>query len=124
MTRTRGGSAVERTTAVDEPSTPGVPTHSLARSATRRQLLQAARGVCVILLGGTLYRAYDQGVFSAGEGPAYDAWRDFSAREGAGQLMLVRAAVLATNAHNTQPWLFQLRPAEIELYAVPDRNIG
>src|SRR4030088_1859707 len=50
-------------------STTTPPGHSV----NRRRLLQAVGGVGVILIGGTLYRAYDQGVFARGEGPAYDA---------------------------------------------------
>jgi nitroreductase len=80
--------------------------------------------VCVILIGGTLYRAYDQGVFARGEGPAYDAWREWDAETGGVPVALVRAAVLATNAHNTQPWLFRVSSDRIDLYAVLDRNIG
>jgi nitroreductase len=32
--------------------------------------------------------------------------------------------VLAASAHNTQPWLFAVTPARIDLFAVPSRNIG
>jgi len=80
--------------------------------------------VCVVVVAGTLYRAYDQGVFTTGEGPAYDAWREWDAETGEIPLALVRAAVLATNAHNTQPWLFRVSSDRIDLYAVLDRNIG
>jgi len=39
-------------------------------------------------------------------------------------LNLVRAAVLAASAHNTQPWLFAVTPARIDLFTVLSRNIG
>jgi hypothetical protein len=95
-----------------------------AHSVSRRRLLQTAAGACVVVVAGTLYRASDQGVFSTGQGPAYDAWREWDAQAGGVPLALVRAAVLATNAHNTQPWLFRLSSDRIDLYAVLDRNIG
>ena len=95
-----------------------------AHGVSRRRLLQAVGGACVVVVGGTLYRAYDQGVFNTGQGPAYDAWREWDAEAGGVPLALVRAAVLATNAHNTQPWLFRVSSDRIDLYAALDRNIG
>src|ERR1700682_685339 len=95
-----------------------------ARAVSRRRLLQAVGGACVVMVGGTLYRAYDQGVFNTGQGPAYNAWRVWDAEAGGVPLALVRAAVLATNAHNTQPWLFHVSSDRIDLYAALDRNIG
>jgi nitroreductase len=50
-----------------------------------------------------------------------EGWRT-DAREG--PLALVRAALLASNPHNTQPWLFKLTPAKVELYAHTARNLG
>jgi hypothetical protein len=34
------------------------------------------------MVGGTLYLAYDQGVFNTGQGPAYDARREWDAERG------------------------------------------
>ena len=39
-------------------------------------------------------------------------------------LNLVRAAILAANAHNTQPWLFTVADDRIELFADLSRTIG
>src|SRR6202165_1182705 len=100
------------------------PTMPPAHGSSRRRLLQAAGGACVVVVAGTFYRAYDQGVFNTGQGPAYNAWRVWDAEAGGVPLALVRAAVLATNAHNTQPWLFHVSSDRIDLYAVLDRNIG
>lgn len=73
--------------------------------------------------GGLTWRAVSQGVFATGTGPAYAAWDQWNP-PGRAPLNLVRAAVLAASAHNTQPWLFAVTPARIDLFAVPSRNIG
>jgi nitroreductase len=39
-------------------------------------------------------------------------------------LALVRAAILAANPHNTQPWLFKVTGRQIELHADRGRNLG
>jgi hypothetical protein len=94
---------------------------------TRRRFLGAvglgAGTVVVVGAGGLTWRAVDQGVFATGTGPVYAAWDAWNP-PGHNPLDLVRAAVLAANAHNTQPWLFRVTPARIDLLAVPDRNIG
>jgi nitroreductase len=79
--------------------------------------------VAVLGAGGLTWRAVDQGVYAAGTGPAYAAWDHWNP-PGDDALDLVRAAVLAANAHNTQPWLFRLSPDRIDLYADTTRNLG
>lgn len=70
--------------------------------------------------GALGWRANAQGVFSTGEGPAYAAW-DEPATE-LPEVQLVQAAVLASNAHNTQPWLFDVGQDSIELYVDQSRS--
>ncbi|MBU3916700.1 hypothetical protein KKA14_14310, partial [bacterium] len=89
----------------------------------RRTLLKGLGSVTVLVMGGGVWRAYDQGVFSAGEGPAYEAWKDWR-KESTGPLGLVSAAILAANPHNTQPWLFKVTDSQIDLFADNDRNLG
>jgi nitroreductase len=43
---------------------------------------------------------------------------------GDGPLSLVRAAILAANAHDTQPWLFRIAADRIDLFADRTRTIG
>ena len=89
----------------------------------RRSFLKGAGIVTVLVAGGGVWRAFDQGVFSIGEGPAYEPWKDWRDTAG-GPLALVRAAILAASPHNTQPWLFKITDSLIELHIDPRRNVG
>ncbi|MGB2834804.1 MAG: hypothetical protein WBC30_04185, partial [Candidatus Sulfotelmatobacter sp.] len=92
----------------------------------RRSLLKGAGAVTIVVAGGGVWRAYDQGVFSVGEGPAYEPWKDWreDSNNQDGTLALVRAAILAASPHNTQPWLFKVTNSSIELYVDTGRNVG
>jgi nitroreductase len=90
----------------------------------RRSFLKGAGVVTVVVVGGSVWRACDQGVFSVGEGAAYEPWQDWRNTENAGPLALVPAAILAASPHNTQPWLFKITNSSIELYIDTGRNVG
>ena len=90
----------------------------------RRSFLKGAGAVTVVVAGGGVWRAYDQGVFSVGKGPAYEPWHDWRGSSNDGPLVLVRAAILAASPHNTQPWLFKVTSSSIELYVDTARNVG
>jgi hypothetical protein len=90
----------------------------------RRKILQATGAVAVVVVGGAVWRAYQQRVWSPGAGPAYEPWHNWEAASTAGPLALVRAAILASSPHNTQPWLFRVTDQQIELYADTPRNLG
>src|SRR5690242_466477 len=97
-----------------------------SRRSTRRQFLKAvgiggaAAGVGG--LGVLSWRASDQGVFAAGTGEAYAAWGEWD--QGSGPTTLVRAAILAANPHNTQPWRFATSSSAIDVYVDLARNTG
>ena len=89
----------------------------------RRSFLKGAGVVTVAVVGGGVWRAYDQGVFSIGEGPAYEPWKDWRNTNDT-PLSLVRAAILAASPHNTQPWLFEVTDSSIALHIDTRRNVG
>ena len=90
----------------------------------RRTWLTTASTVVVAAAAAGAWRAHRQGVFQVGEGPAYAPWKDWRTGARESPLTLVRAALLASNPHNTQPWLFKLGPTKVELYADTARNLG
>ena len=90
----------------------------------RRSFLKGAGIVTVAVVGGGVWRASDQGVFSVGEGPAYEPWKDWRNAGNDSPLALVGAAILAASPHNTQPWLFKVANSSIELHIDTQRNVG
>ena len=97
-----------------------VPNAVLARRSFLRRVGIGAATAFVIADAGLAYRAYDEGVFSAGRGPAFDTldrWPDLSGPEA-----IVSAAILASNAHNSQPWAFGISPDRIDVYADHGRS--
>lgn len=89
----------------------------------RRAFLKSTGVVVVLAVGGSVWRAYDRGVFSVGRGPAFEPWRDWQDPKD-GLLALVRAAILAASPHNTQPWLFKVTDSSIDLYCDSQRYPG
>jgi len=89
----------------------------------RRDLLKGTGAVAILVAGGGVWYAYEEGAFSAGKGPAFQPWKNWNEAK-TGPLALVRAAILSASPHNTQPWLFRVGTAKVELYADTSRNTG
>jgi nitroreductase len=88
----------------------------------RRNLLIG--GVGAGLLAALGFRVWDRGVFSAGKGLAFEAWRQWQGNSGEGVIRPLHAAILASNAHDSQPWIFEPAGDEITLLADRARNLG
>ena len=82
-------------------------------------------GATIILAGSGTLNPAQAGIFTAGEGPAYELWEKPwpEGTVGNGLEHLVDAAVLAANPHNSQPWLFRLEENRIELHADRTRKL-
>jgi nitroreductase len=89
---------------------------------SRGAFLKGGGAALVLVAGGGVWRAVDQGVFGSGQGPPYEPWENW--REAKGPMALVSAAILAANPHNTQPWLFEVGDDRIDLFADRSRGIG
>jgi nitroreductase len=86
--------------------------------------LASGAGFAALALGGLGFRAWDRGVWSGGDGPAYAPWKDWQGNILDGLKRPLRAAILASNPHDTQPWLFQIGDNAITLFADRARNLG
>ncbi len=86
----------------------------------RRNFIKCLGIVGGLTAAGGFWRAAENGVFSTGQGAAYEAWeRSYTGLEG-----LINSAILAANAHNSQPWLFKLGNSSIDIIADTGRNLG
>jgi len=88
---------------------------------TRRALLIGGVGATALALTG---RAWDRGVWSIGEGAAYSPWTDWQGNAAEGIKRPLRAAILASNPHDTQPWVFKIEADAIVVFADRARNLG
>jgi hypothetical protein len=88
----------------------------------RRALLIG--GASVAALAALGYRAWDRGVWAAGQGDAYAPWASWRGDDVDGVKRPLHAAILAANPHNTQPWLFRPGRDTIDVLADRARNLG
>ena len=77
----------------------------------------------MLVAGGAVWYAEEEGAFSLESGPAFAPWQDWNQPQ-TGMLALVRAGILAASPHNTQPWLFRVQGNTIDLLADTTRNTG
>ena len=90
----------------------------------RRAFLKRAGMLTILVAGGKVWRALGDAFPEFGEGPAFEPWRSWRADASEGPLALVHAAVLSSNAFNSQPWLFRVGPSRIEILADARRHLG
>ena len=90
----------------------------------RRVLLRSLGVAGIGLAGASLWRVESNHVLGAGDGPAYAPWQEWQQAGTNPSEQFVRAAVLAANPHNTQPWKFHLLPEGVDVYADTSRRIG
>ena len=90
---------------------------------SRRDFLKLGGATLIAVAGGSVFRAVDQGVFSIGQGVAYEPWKNW--RDANTPIeRIIAAGILAANPHNSQPWLFRITNTSVDLFAVPERQIG
>lgn len=87
----------------------------------RRTVLGA---LVISFIDGQVFRARAAEFIDIPAGPAFEPWRTWREDSGKGPLALVRAAILAANAYNSQPWKFHVTGSRIELMADTSRNLG
>ncbi len=90
---------------------------------SRRDFLKFGGVTFIAVAGGTVLRAVDQGVFSIGQGVAYEPWRNWRDAPTPTE-RVVAAGILASNPHNSQPWIFRITDSTIDLFADRERQIG
>lgn len=59
-----------------------------------------------------------------GAGQAYEPWSNWREDTVDGPMAIVLAGILAANAHNTQPWRFDVGPDRIAVFADTSRHLG
>ncbi len=93
------------------------------KNLSRRDFLKLGGATLVVVAGGSVFRAVDQGMFSVGQVIAYEPWKNWRDAVAPTE-RIVAAGILASNPHNSQPWLFRITASTIDLFAVPERQIG
>jgi hypothetical protein len=93
--------------------------------STRRVFLRATAAGAVVLGAAGAWRAVNQGTFGRVDDPAFEAWKQWpDAAAADDSLAVVQAAILAASPHNTQPWLFRVKPGIVDVFADATRHLG
>jgi hypothetical protein len=92
--------------------------HNLVR---RRDILLAGAGAAAFAAGAA---ADGQELTLPNARAAYEPWASWRADAPKSPLSMVHSAVLAANAHDTQPWKFRIAAGRIDVYPDTTRNLG
>lgn len=93
------------------------------RIGRRAALKGSGAALALVALGG-VWRAETRGVVNRAGGPAFEPWTDWQAAGHGDPAALVAAAILASNAHNAQPWLFRIQDSRLDLFEDTSRSLG
>jgi hypothetical protein len=101
---------------------------------SRRELLVAGAGIAGLQIAGVGIAGLGDLAVRAAEsdsqlnlpnrGAAYEPWYSWRADAPRSAVAIVHAAVLAANAHDTQPWSFRIDGNRIDVYADMERHLG
>jgi len=87
----------------------------------RRVWLKLTAGAVATAMCGVGWRAWTNGLID-GDDRSFELWRSWSSLDGT--RLLVAAAVLAANPHNSQPWRFRVDESTVEVYRDLTRALG
>lgn len=90
----------------------------------RRVFLERTVVATILVANGRVWRAFAQQAQEYGTGPGFLPWTTWRDADAKGPLAFVAAAILASNAFNSQPWIFKVQESGIEVYADTRRNLG
>ncbi|HEV7356357.1 MAG TPA: hypothetical protein VGN99_00075 [Steroidobacteraceae bacterium] len=93
-------------------------------SLGRREFLIGSAGAAICGARAVRAASEDPGLQVPNRRAAYEPWRSWRTDGIQSPLTVVHAAVLAANAHDTQPWRFQVGSDRIDVYADAERHLG
>jgi hypothetical protein len=94
------------------------------KSGITRRAFMISAAASIVFAASKAHAWYGEGIFAGPTGPAFRPWSEWSPDAPTDPVSPIRAAILAANPHNTQPWLFQVDDRQIDLFADTGRNIG
>lgn len=90
----------------------------------RRSFLKLGGAITIVVSSGQVWRSFAQSTAEIDDKPELEPWRTWRDDMSHGPLLLVRAAILSSNAYNSQPWIFAVHDDRIEVFADVKRNLG